>query len=279
MKLKSLGTGVEISDIDISKGLAQNEMESVKEAFFEHGLIFITGQNISEQDHIAFAKQFGEINVNRFFQAHPKFPEISLVTKEPYQTTNIGGDWHTDHSYDQIPALGSMLVARQLPPRGGDTWFVSMYEVLDQLSEELRDNLRGLRAVHSAHHVFGSGVGIEGENGGRIGNSKAADVLVEPIHPVIVKHPLSGKEALYVNPGFTLRIEGWTVGESEPLLNFLYSFATRPENITRFTWRPGSVALWDNRATWHNAQNDYPGFRREMHRVTIEGCRLEPSRS
>ena len=130
MELNELGPGVEIWGIDISTGLAQEELDGVKEAFFEHGLIFIRDQNISEQDHIAFAEHFGEINVNRFFQAHPEYPQVALVTKEPDQVNNIGGEWHTDHSYDELPALGSVLAARQLPPTGGDTWFVSMLSLI-----------------------------------------------------------------------------------------------------------------------------------------------------
>ena len=275
MRLEKFGCGVEIWDVDIGGGLAGHEIDGIRKAFADHGLIFIRDQHISEQDHIDFARQFGEINVNRFFQAHPDYPEVALVIKEPDQAYNIGGGWHTDHSYDEIPALGSILAARELPATGGDTWFVSMYDVLDQLSAGMRKALEQMRAVHSAHHVFGSQNSGQGEFGGRIGNSASADVLDDPVHPVIIRHPLSGRPTLYVNPGFTLRFEGWTEEESAPLLEFLYSQATRNENITRFNWQPGSIAFWDNRATWHFAQNDYQGLRREMHRITIEGCKLE----
>ena len=275
MRLEKFGCGVEIWDVDIGGGLADHEIDGIRKAFSDHGLIFIRDQHISEQDHIDFARQFGEINVNRFFQAHPDYPEVALVIKEPDQAHNIGGGWHTDHSYDEIPALGSILAARELPATGGDTWFVSMYDVLDQLSAGMRKALEQMRAVHSAHHVFGSQNSGQGEFGGRIGNSASADVLDDPVHPVIIEHPLSGRPTLYVNPGFTLRFEGWTEEESAPLLEFLYSQATRNENITRFNWQPGSIAFWDNRATWHFAQNDYQGLRREMHRITIEGCKLE----
>ena len=275
MRLEKFGCGVEIWDVDIGGGLAGHEIDGIRKAFSDHGLIFIRDQHISEQDHIDFARQFGEINVNRFFQAHPDYPEVALVIKEPDQAYNIGGGWHTDHSYDEIPALGSILAARELPATGGDTWFVSMYDVLDQLSAGMRKALEHMRAVHSAHHVFGSQNSGQGEFGGRIGNSASADVLDDPVHPVIIQHPLSGRPTLYVNPGFTLRFEGWTEEESAPLLEFLYSQATRNENITRFNWQPGSIAFWDNRATWHFAQNDYLGLRREMHRITIEGCKLE----
>ena len=158
MELKKLGCGIEIRGVNIAGGLSDREIDGIRKSFAEHGLIFIRDQQISEQDHINFAKQFGEINVNRFFQAHPEFPQVALVIKEPEQEQNIGGGWHTDHSYDEVPALGSILAARDLPESGGDTWFVSMYDAMSQLSDGLRGSLKNLRAVHSAHHVFGSAI-------------------------------------------------------------------------------------------------------------------------
>ena len=130
MELKKLGCGIEIRGVNIAAGLSDREIDGIRKSFAEHGLIFIRDQQISEQDHINFAKQFGEINVNRFFQAHPEFPQVALVIKEPEQEQNIGGGWHTDHSYDEVPALGSILAARDLPEGGGDTWFVSMYDAM-----------------------------------------------------------------------------------------------------------------------------------------------------
>jgi len=268
--------GVEISGIDIAAGLSDNEFNAVQKAFNEHGLIFFRGQTLSEKDHIDFARRFGEININRFFAANPDFPEIALVTKEPDQQANIGGGWHTDHSYDIEPALGSILVARELPPSGGDTWFVSMYQAYDNLSAGLQQNLERLEAVHSTHHVFGSAGAYESDKqtSGRIGNRGAADAMEDVVHPVIIHHPLSGRKALYVNPGFTVKFAGWRIEESAPLLNYLYEQAVKDAQVTKFRWQPGSIAFWDNRATWHFAQNDYQGQRREMHRITIEGCAL-----
>ncbi len=268
--------GAEISGIDVRR-LDADGFTRVHAAFAEHGVLFFRDQHLSEREHIAFAERFGRINVNRFFSAHPEHPQIALVTKEPEQTTNIGGGWHTDHSYDREPALGSMLVARELPPSGGDTAFASMYAAYDALSDGLKKTLRGLRAVHSAKHVFGPRAGYQqqGEElGGRIGNPDATTRLDDPVHPVIIRHPLSGRPALYVNAAFTLRFEGWTAEESRPLLEFLYAHAVNAANVHRFQWQRGSIALWDNRATWHLAYNDYQGMRREMHRITIEGCAL-----
>lgn len=277
MKVMPLvGAGAEIKDIALQSA-SEQEFVIIKETFADYGLIFFRNQALTEDDHIALAKRFGPVVVNRFFAAHPDYPEIALVTKEKHQETNIGGGWHTDHSYDTEPAMGSILVARELPKTGGDTWFVSMYQAMDNLSEGLKQTLRGLRAVHSAKHIFGNQGGYQATEdvaGDRIGNPEAAAALEDPVHPVVIVHPLSGKEALYVNPAFTLNFEGWTPEESAPLLNYLYQQSVQPADICRFEWQPGSIAFWDNRATWHFAQNDYAGQRREMHRITIGGCKL-----
>ncbi len=217
----------------------------------------------------AFAERWGEINVNRFFNAVDNYPAIAEVRKEPDQQFNIGGGWHTDHSYDQIPALGSMLYAREVPPVGGDTLFASTCAAYDSLSEGLKETLARLEAVHSARHVFGEEANRPAELAGRLGNEAAAKL--DAVHPVVITHPLSGRRSLYVNGGFTRRFVGWTEEESAPLLEYLYRHVARPEHTYRFHWQVGSMAFWDNRATWHFAVNDYHGHARLMHRITLEG--------
>ncbi|MBV1879680.1 MAG: TauD/TfdA family dioxygenase [Pseudomonadales bacterium] len=268
------GCGVEISGFDLTRHNAP-DLESVKQAFADYGLVFFRDQKLSEQQHIQFAENFGKININRFFAAHPDYPQIALVSKDPDQTTNIGGGWHTDHSYDLEPALGSILVAREVPEQGGATCFANLYRAYESLSAGLKATLAGLSAVHSARHIFGSqGAHEQQDITDRVGNSAAADVLTDVIHPMVITHPLSGRKALYVNPAFTLHIAGWRVEESRALLDYLYTVVQQDENTTEFNWRPGSVAFWDNRATWHLAKNDYHGHKRLMHRITVEGCAL-----
>jgi len=275
MKVKVFeGVGAEITDVDISAGLSPTTFADVKQVFADHGLIFFRDQTIDEQQHIAFCEQWGPININRFFTAHDNYPQIAMVTKEPEQKINLGGTWHTDHSYDVEPAMGSIIVARELPETGGDTWFTNMYKVFESLSPGLQDTLLRLNAVHSARHSFGSKKGYQSNKDARVGNAEVADAMEDVIHPVVITHPLSGKKSLYVNPGFTCRFEGWSREDSLPILKHLFEVAIREQFITKFQWRPGSIAFWDNRATWHCAQNDYPGQRREMHRITIEGCAL-----
>ena len=150
--------------------------------------------------------------------------------------------------------------------------FASMSLADDALSEGLKSTLSGLRAVHSSSHVFGAKTDYPAGAGERLGN--AALATQDAIHPVVIRHPENGRSTLYVNPGFTTHFEGWTPQESKPLLEYLYAHASRPEFQTRFQWHNGSIALWDNRATWHYAANDYHGERRLMHRITVEGVPL-----
>jgi taurine dioxygenase len=266
--------GAEIFGVDVAQ-LNDAEFAEIHDVFRDFGVIFFRDQTLTPKSHLEFAARWGGVNVNRFFANVEGYPSIAEVRKEPGDNVNIGGDWHTDHSYDSEPALGSLLYALEVPAFGGDTMFSSMAAVYAGLSKGMQQLLVGLRAVHSSRHVFGA-VRYE-EDGyefdGRLGNQHLA--TQDATHPIVIKHPLSGRPCLYVNPGFTVKIDGWTEEESRPLLEYLYEQGKRPEHTCRFRWQPGSVALWDNRATWHYALNDYPGERRLMHRVTIEGAPLQ----
>ena len=272
----STHVGAEIRGVDLGGDLSEKTIAEIKHAFHEAGMVVFHDQNLTPEQHIAFARHIGDINVNRFFASLAGYPEIAEVLKEPHHEKNIGGGWHTDHTYDQIPALGSALLAREVPSTGGDTLFAHMAAVFDSLSDGLKDMLRTMKARHSSRHVFGASRYVTKEQQkeweGRMKNADAA--LQDAVHPVVITHPESGREVLYVNGGFTLGFEGWTDEESKPLLDYLYSVAVRPEFTCRLAWRKGSLALWDNRATWHYALNDYPGERRYMHRITIEGSEL-----
>ena len=263
------GVGVEVHNVDIKRGINAGTFDELRAAFVEHGLIFMRDQDITPDEHIAFAERWGEININRFFPRLDGYDQIATVTKEPDQTTNIGGGWHTDHSYDHVPAMGSILIARETPPVGGDTLFACMYTAYDTLSDGLRQTLEDMKAVHSSRHVFGEQSSYRDTMKDRFSNPE--DATQDAVHPVVITHPESGRKALYVNPGFTLHFDGWTAAESKPLLDYLYAHAVQLEHTTRFQWAPGSIAFWDNRCTWHYALNDYHGTRREMHRITIEG--------
>jgi taurine dioxygenase len=272
VKIVDRGFAAEVEGIDLRQ-LDDAGFAKVRGAFQSHGLLFARNQQMSEDDHIAFAQRWGHININRFFAHVDGYPMIAKVAKEPEHRTNIGGGWHTDHSYDVEPALGSILYAREVPAQGGDTLFASMYLAYEALSDGLKDTLEGLSAVHSSRHVFGPQANRGGTGDARVGGAENA--TQDAVHPVVITHPESGRRALYVNPSFTLHFDGWSMEESRPLLNYLYQHAARPEFTLRWKWEPGTIGFWDNRATWHYAVNDYHGSRRLMHRITVEGCALK----
>ncbi len=266
--------GAEIHGVDLAGEVPVEQFSEIRRAFGDYGVIFFRDQTLKPEQHIAFAERWAPIDVNRFFTHVDGYPQIAQVLKEPEQRDNIGGSWHTDHSYDVEPAMGSILYALEVPGSGGDTMFSSMYRAYETLSDGLKSVLEGLKARHSSRHVFGAARAQRGDDTvGRITNPHLASQ--DAVHPVVIRHPETGRQALYVNPGFTLGFDGWTDEESRPLLDYLYGHASRPDFTCRFRWEPGSIAFWDNRATWHRALNDYPGQRRLMHRITVRGSALE----
>ena len=256
-------TGAQLAELD-DAGLAE-----IKRLVAQHGVLVARGQDLSPAQHVALGRRWGGIDVNNYFPLNAEFPEIAEVRKAETQLTNIGGGWHTDHSYDQIPAMGSILVARELPPSGGDTLFSSMAAAYESLSPGLKATLETLRAVHSADHIYAAdGIYAQTDMGPEL---RGHDQKTFALHPVVIRHPQTGQKLLYVNQAFTLHFEGWTREESAPLLQYLYSVPQREEFQCRLQWRPGTVAIWDNRSTWHLAMNDYHGHRRVMHRITLTG--------
>lgn len=263
--------GADIYGADVRKA---KDVDRIKEAFAEYSVVAVRDQNLTPEEHIDFAEAIGEININRFFKALDTHPNIAVVLKEPDQKGAIGEDWHTDHSYDVEPALGSILSAIEMPEVGGDTVFASMAAAYDGLSEPFKERLEGLEAWHGTFHVFAtSPAAKKAREEGRLGDNAMPEPDVK--HPLVIKHPISGRKCIYVNPGFTTGIDGMSKTESDAFLNGIYAHCQRPEFQCRVRWQEGDLTMWDNRATWHKAINDYDGYRRYMHRITIEGCALE----
>jgi taurine dioxygenase len=270
MQMKPLAPncGVEISGIELADADGDT-LTSIKQAIYEHGVAVFRDQQLSPEDHIAFAKRWGGIDINNYFPLEDEHPEIAVVRKKPDQQTNIGGAWHTDHSYDQIPAMGSILVARVLPPSGGDTLFAHMGAAYDALPDDLKQELEGLEAFHTADHVYApDGAYAQTDMASEL---RGQELKTGAVHPVVIRHPHTGRKLLYVNYAFTINFVGQTREQSLPLLQRLFDAALAADNQCRVQWEPGSVAIWDNRTTWHNALNDYHGHAREMHRITLSG--------
>jgi taurine dioxygenase len=198
------------------------------------------------------------------------FPEIIEVKKLPHETVNFGGVWHSDTTYLPEPPKASMLLAREVPPRGGDTLFANMYLAYEALSHGLRSQLDGLIAINSSAKADVSRTREDRiQSDGRDG--AAAEHVAE--HPAVRTHPQTGRRALYVNRAHTVGFRDVDAGQGEELLARLFEHVERPEFSVRFQWRAGSIALWDNRCTQHYPVNDYQGHKRLMHRITLAGDR------
>lgn len=263
--------GAEVPGIDVSRPLDDTTVTGIRGAFAEHLVLFFRDQNLTPETQVAFAGLFGPVGTYPFAEPIAGHPKVIAVVKEPHQSDNFGGIWHTDTPYLEAPSLGSVLFARDVPPQGGDTLWASGYRAWETLSEGLRATLGPLRAVQSAaknKEKLRTGP----LRGGAVqARDEAAMDVVEAEHPVARIHPVTGRTALYVSPAHTTRIAGWTEEESAPLLDFLFRHITHEDNTCRFHWTKGAVAVWDNRCTLHYPMNDYHGHRRELHRVTIEG--------
>ncbi len=261
--------GAEISGVDLSQDLPDEVIAGIRAALVEHQVIFFRDQRLTPERQVAFGRRFGPLNIHPYVKGMESHPEVMEVIKEPADKTNFGGGWHSDMSFLERPAIGSILYAVELPDWGGDTLFSSQVAAYEALSPGMKATLEGLRAVHSAGREY-SAQGHSAQKRASMSVVEAEGAVGEYVHPVVLVHPESGRRALYVNPAFTMRFEGWTKRESRPLLDYLFEHCRYEAYTCRFNWRPGSMAFWDNRQVWHFALNDYPGQRRHMRRVTVD---------
>lgn len=260
--------GAEVSGLDLSGAPDERAIAELRAIWLDHGVLFLRDATLSPRDFLAFAGRLGTPVEYPFVRGLDGFPQITPVIKEPEERINFGGVWHSDTAYLERPPMATMLIAREVPPAGGDTMFADCRAAYEALSPGLRAALDGLRAVNSSKKADASKTREDRQK--ERGAVTNAEVL-EATHPVVRTHPETGRRSLFVNLGHTSHFEGWTAEESKPLLDFLFAHITRPEFTCRFRWAPGSIALWDNRSVQHYPVNDYHGHRREMHRITLQG--------
>jgi taurine dioxygenase len=264
--------GAEIHGIDLAAPLSDETVAAVRRAFNEHQVLFFRDQSLTPEQQIAFGRRFGELGSHPYVDANPQHPEVIDIVTEPDDRVNFGGGWHTDVTFLPEPDLGSILYAVELPPFGGDTLFSSQLAAYDALSGTMRSLLDGLVGIHSAGPQFG-GAGYSTQSTA-IATKAAGDAAASRVeHPLVTTHPETGRRGLYVNPAFTVGIEGMHRAEAKALLGFLYQHARAEAFTCRLRWQPGTVAMWDNRSVQHYALHDYRGHRRVMRRITIRGQR------
>lgn len=267
--------GASIGAIDVND-LDQAQFERLYRTWLAHKVLFIETQDIDLDGFEGFSRRFGALMQLPYIRPHPGYPHIIRVLKQADEVDMgvFGGEWHSDFSFLPAPPSASILLAEEVPSCGGDTLWVDMEAALQRLPQALREQLEGRVAIHSgtpygqrhapaADAQFRGSIEIER-------NNPEADA--ETRHPAISRHPETGAEALFVNPTYTIRIDGLDSAASTNLLQQLFNHCTRPEFACRFRWRPGNIVIWDNRNTMHYAVNDYDGHRRCLYRTTIAGA-------
>jgi len=281
IEMTSLSThlGVEIFGIDLSQPIPDPVFKEIEEAFNEQSVVLFRGVKVTPEQHIAFSKRFGELEIHVRKEAiRQDYPELFVVSNviengKPIGSIDAGQFWHTDLSYKRDPSRGSLLLSHEVPMRNGtavgDTLFVSTAAAYEALSPSLRNSLEGLKAVHR----YEKGYSRDRPSGRRpplTETQRAALPAVE--HPVVRTHPYTGRKCLFVNEGYTTEIVGMPKEESDALLGMLFEHCVKPEFQYRHQWRVGDLLMWDNCATQHIAINDYdPTMRRRMERTTLKG--------
>ena len=244
--------GAEVLGLDLTRGIDEAAFAAVRDALHQHGVICIRDQGaMTPDDQLGFAAKWGEISIHPYVPSIEGHPGIMKI----YDPNPITQTWHSDSTHMRHPHAYTLLLARILPPVGGDTMFASATRAFESLSPGFQAMLPTLSAVHE-------------------GTSLAADAgldheAVVAVHPVVRAHPDTGAEALFVNDNYVTRIDGWTPEESRPLLEYLYRLIGRYENTYRHRWRDGDLVIWDNRSTQHAVVGDVDGAERVLHRVTI----------
>lgn len=246
--------GAELIGLDLAPDMSDETVAGIRAALVEHEVICIRGQqDVTSDQQLAFAHRWGEVSIHPYVPSIDGYPGIMRI----YDPNPITQTWHADTTHAKQPPAMTMLLARILPPIGGDTMFASTTKAYEALSLGLQATLCGLRAVHKGTELASS-AGLDAQ-------------AVTTTHPVVRTHPESGRKALFVNGNYVSHFDGWTIEESAPLLAFLYAQVSRHENVYRHRWQPGDMIIWDNRSTQHAVVGDTGGAERVLHRITIAG--------
>ena len=263
--------GAEIEGVDLSRPLDAQTFDEIHQAFLENLLIVIHDQVLTPEQVLAFARRFGPLEAYPFAEGLPDHPDIFEVRREPQDLRNFGRSWHSDMSFSEIPPVGTMLYAREVPSRGGDTMLTNLYLAYESLSDGMKNLLDGMQGEYTAAQksFAGGRAALMKTTGFSVANLDKAEMT--SVHPIVRTHPETGRKALYMSGSHLARFVDMSDEDSAALLGFLQAHAVQAEFTCRARYRKGTLVLWDNRCTQHRAIDDYPGERRVMHRLTIGG--------
>ncbi|WP_095092928.1 TauD/TfdA family dioxygenase [Pseudomonas sp. Irchel 3A5] len=267
--------GAEIVGLDLSRPLNDADFARVHRAHLDYHVVVFRDQQITPQQQIDFSRRFGVLQIHvlkQFLLAnHPEILIVSNIVEngQPLGLGDAGKYWHSDLSYKELPSLGSMLYAQELPSEGGDTLFADMHLAWDTLPEHLRKAVEGRSAVHSYTSRYRDGHNAQNWRPTLTAEQLAQVVVVS--HPIVRTHPENGRKALFVSEGFTTHIVGLPEDESQQILNELYAHSVRPEGVYRHQWASNDMVFWDNRSLIHLAGGTPDHLRRRLHRTTIQG--------
>ena len=259
--------GAEVHGLDLKKGMNETTFRAFEAALVEHKVLFLRDQHLTTAEHVAISRLFGQLEVHPF-RPEGEFPEIMVLDNHkdnPVLSTDV---WHSDTTFRLRPTKYTILRCQIMPKLGGDTLWCDMEAVYNSLSPRFQEMINGLQAVHDFQN-FRALFKKTPEDQERL--RKMEELYPNPIHPVVRTHPISGRKSLYVNPQFTIRIDGLHDDESKALLELLFQQVHVPEFQFRFKWSPGTILFWDNASTQHYAANDYYPERRRMERTAVMG--------
>jgi alpha-ketoglutarate-dependent taurine dioxygenase len=264
--------GATVTGIDLAAVREPGELDAVRTALADHLVVFLPDQDLSLDDLERVTDLLGGRDTTPFVAPLADRPFVIRVIKEPDDQLNFANAWHSDLSYLAEPPAYTLLHAWEVPAFGGDTVWSNQYLAYEALSGGLKSTLAGLNAVHSAGMAYGTGGLLDkAKDLTSMAIVPSPEAYHEQVHPAVIAHPVTGRPALYVNPIYTTRFQGWTQSESQPLLDYLYRLAINENFTCRLRWDVHTLAIWDNRCTMHNALNDYSGVRREMFRTSVKG--------
>ena len=259
--------GAEISGVDLREPLPPATLHAFEAALIEHKVVMLRDQHLTTEQHVALSRQFGDLEVHPM-RPQGEFPEILVLDNHkdnPVLSTDV---WHSDTTFRKTPTKYTILRCQIMPKLGGDTLWADMEAAYDGLGSSFKTMVDGMRAVHDFQNFR---VLFKNTDEDRAKLRKMEDLFPNPSHPVVRTHPVTGRKSIYVNPQFTLRIEGLKPAESRAILDVLFAQALVPEYQFRLRWAPGTIVFWDNRSTQHYAANDYYPERRRMERTAVIG--------